>query len=278
MIRRDFLKKTTMGALAIPCTTSMHAIPKRRKNIGVQLYSVRVEMNQDAKGTLAKLAKLGYNQIESFRSNKGLFCGLSPKEMNQTCRDLGMTLRSGHCHVDQDWKKTLHDAAESGMEYLICSSMPTNGQTLSNYKEVSDTFNKVGEEAKKSGIKFGYHNHASEFDADAGQILYDVLLQNTDPKYVHMELDLGWVYAAGKDPLAYIQKYQGRFPLWHLKDMNLAEKKSTEFGQGGLPVQKILEAYKISGLKYFFIEQEEYGKSAFDSLEYDINYYKKLVW
>ncbi len=276
MRRRDFIRQVSLGAMAIPVMYS--EIPKRRKNIGVQLYSVRVEMNQDPKGTLARLAKMGYNQIESYRSNKGLFSGLKPKEMAQTCNDLGMTLRSGHVHVDKDWLKTLDLVAESGQEYVICSSMPTSGQTVSNYREVAETFNKCGEQCVSRGLKFGYHNHEYEFETADGQILYDILLKNTDPKLVNMELDLGWVIVAGKKPEDYFNNYPGRFPLWHLKDMNLAEKQSTEFGKGQLDILGMLHSYKRSGMKYFFIEQEEYGKDAYDSLEYDINFYKKLKW
>jgi len=275
MRRRNFVQMS-FGALAIPAFYS--EIPKRRTNIGVQLYSVRVEMNQDPKDTLSRLAKMGYNQIESYRSTKGLFSGLKPQEMAQTCKDLGMTLRSGHIHVDKDWLKTLDLVAESGQEYVICSSMPTSGQTVSNYREVADTFNKCGEQCLTRGLKFGYHNHEYEFDVVDGQILYDILLKNTDPKLVHMELDLGWVIVAGKNPENYFNNFPGRFPLWHLKDMNLTEKQSTEFGKGQLDIQGMLRSYKRSGMKYFFIEQEEYGKDAYDSLEYDINFYKKIEW
>lgn len=277
--RRKFLNQSALAAVSFPLlNTESISIPKRRKNIGVQLYSVRVDMNQDAKGTLAKLAKMGYNQIESARSQKGLYYGLSPKEMKQTCMDLGMTLRSGHVHVDKEWLKTIDQAAEAGQEYLICSTMPTSGQTISNYTEVADAFNKAGEQCKNKGIKFGYHNHEYEFDTVDGQILYNILLKNTQADLVHMELDLGWVIAAGKSPQDYFNQFPGRFPLWHLKDMNLEEKKSTEFGKGKLDIAGMLKNYKKSGLKFFFIEQEEYGKSAFDSLEYDITYYKKLKW
>jgi len=277
--RRNFLNQTALAAVSLPVlNVESFSIPKRRKNIGVQLYSVRVEMNQDAKGTLAKLAKMGYNQIESARSQKGLYYGLSPKEMKQTCMDLGMTLRSGHVHVDKEWLKTIDQAAEAGQEYLICSTMPTSGQTVSNYTEVADAFNKAGEQCKSKGIKFGYHNHEYEFDTVDGQILYNILLKNTQADLVHMELDLGWVIAAGKSPQDYFNQFPGRFPLWHLKDMDLAGKKSTEFGKGSLDIGGMLKNYKKSGLRYFFIEQEEYGKSAFDSLEYDINYYKKIKW
>jgi sugar phosphate isomerase/epimerase len=133
-------------------------------------------------------------------------------------------------------------------------------------------FNQAGEQCKKSGIMFGYHNHSSEYDTVDGKVLYDVLLDNTQPGLVHMEMDLGWVIAAGKDPLAYFSKYPGRFPLWHLKDMSLAEKKSVEFGKGTVDIIGLMKQAKQAGMKYYFIEQEEYAVTAFDSLDYDYNW------
>ena len=101
-------------------------------------------------------------------------------------------------------------------------------------------------------------------------------LENTNPEYVNLEMDLGWVIVTGNDPLDYFAKYPGRFPLWHLKDMNVAEKHSTEFGKGGLDVKKMLQNSQKAGMKYFFVEQEEYTGTAFESLEYNYKYLKNL--
>ncbi len=273
--RRNFIK--TAGALAIGSmilpefTFAMAKI----KNPGIQLYTVRAEMLADAKGTLKQLAGLGIKQIESARSAKGNYYGLTGKEMKQACKDLDMTLRSGHVAVDAKWQQTMEDAAEAGQEYLICSSMPKSGQTVDNYKRTAEVFNRSGEECRKLGIKFGYHNHDYEFEKVGGQVLYDVLMDNTDPKLVHMELDLGWVVASGNDPLEYFRKYKGRFPLWHLKDMDLQKKHSTEFGKGGLDIVKVLQNQNESGLKYFFIEQEEYAKTPLESMKYNMEYLER---
>jgi sugar phosphate isomerase/epimerase len=196
--------------------------------------------------------------------------------MKRICTDLGMTLRSGHIHLDDKWQQTLEDAVTSGQEYIICSSMPSEGQTVDNYKKVAGQFNKAGEDSKKLNIKFGYHNHDYEFEKVNNKILYDVLLENTDPAVVCMELDLGWVAATGNNPLDYFAKYPGRFPLWHLKDMNIAKKESTEFGKGGLDIKKILENGALSGMKYFFIEQEEYASTPMESMQHNMSYLKKL--
>jgi sugar phosphate isomerase/epimerase len=274
--RRHFLKNVgalAAGSLLLP---SIGEAMAKVTNPGIQLYTFRNAMTSDARGTLKQIASLGIKQIESASSNKGSYYGLTPKEMKQACADLGMTLRSGHVSLNAQWQKTLNEAAESGQEYLICSSLPSRGQTIDNYKKVCEAFNKAGEEAQKLNIKFGYHNHAEEFDADKGQILYDVMLDNTDPKYVYMEMDLGWVVAAGKDPFDYFKRYPGRFPLWHLKDMDIKKKHSTEFGKGDLDIKKLLEHRKDSGLKYFFIEQEEYTSTPYESMKENMDYLAKL--
>lgn len=274
--RREFL--SSAGALAVGSLllSSEFETAKKVRNVGIQLYTFRNELAKDVMGTLKQIAGLGVKQIETARSNKGHYYGLSASEMKKACKDLGMTLRSGHVHIDDKWQQTMNEAAESGQEYLICSTMVLRGQTVDNYKRVADAFNKAGEECKKLKLKFGYHNHEYEFESEGGQVLYDVLLKNTDPNLVHMELDLGWVVAAGKDPLEYFKNFPGRFPLWHLKDMDLVKKSSVEFGKGGLDVKAMLKAGKQSGLRYLFVEQEEYTSTPLESMKYNMEYLKKL--
>jgi sugar phosphate isomerase/epimerase len=273
--RRSFLKESAFagaGAILLPGFMKLPDTAPKLKKVGVQLYSVRNEMAADAIGTLKKLGQIGYQEIESAQSDKGNYYGLQPKEIKKILKDQGMTLRSGHTHIDKNWQKSIDDAAEAGQEYIICSVLPSPGQTVANYQKSAEQFNQAGEQCKKSGIMFGYHNHASEFDTGEGKALYDVLLDNTQPELVHMEMDLGWVIAAGKDPLTYFSRYPGRFPLWHLKDMSLTEKKSVEFGKGGVDIIGLMKQAKQAGMKYYFIEQEEYAVAAFDSLEYDYNW------
>ncbi len=274
--RRDFLKQTGTLTLGSVFLSSFDLYGKKINNPGIQLYTVRKEMMEDAAGTLKKLAALGIKQIESAGSEKGYYYGLKPGEMKKICAGLGMTLRSGHVHLDDKWQQTMDDAVVSGQEYMICSSMPSKGQTVDNYKKVAQQFNKAGEACKKLNIKFGYHNHEYEFEQENGKVLYDVLLENTDPALVCMELDLGWVIIPGKDPLDYFTRYPGRFPLWHLKDMDMVKKQSTEFGKGGLDIKKMFANSSQSGLKYFFIEQEEYSSTPMESMKYNMNYLKNM--
>jgi sugar phosphate isomerase/epimerase len=277
--RRNFLKSSgtlAAGSMFLPRLVRAEKL-KKVKDPGVQLYTVRKEMLEDNVGTLKKIADLGYKEIESAASEKGSYYGFKPAEMKTVCQNLGMTLRSGHVHYsDGTWPQTIEEAVESGQEYLIVPVLPVSGQTVDNYKKASEIFNKAGEACKKANITFGYHNHDSEFEKDNGKVLYDVLLENTDPEFVNMEMDLGWVIVTGNDPLAYFAKYPGRFPLWHLKDMDLKEKHSVEFGQGGLDVKKMLRNAKKAGMKYFYVEQEEYTGTALGCLADNINYLKNL--
>jgi sugar phosphate isomerase/epimerase len=273
--RRSFLKETAIagaGAMILPGYLSFQGVKPKLKNVGIQLYSVRKEMMSDAAGTLIRLGKVGYQEIESAQSEKGNYYGLAPKEIKRILKEQGMTLRSGHTHIDKNWQKSIDEASEAGQEYIICSVLPFPGQTVANYQKSADMFSQAGEQCKKSGLLFGYHNHESEFETVDGQVLYDVMLNRVQPGLVHMEMDLGWVIAAGKNPLEYFEKYPGRFPLWHLKDMNVAEKKSVEFGKGSVDIIGLLNHSRQAGLKYYFIEQEEYAVNAFESLDYDYNW------
>lgn len=274
--RRKFIKHSgslAFGAMLFP---NIYGATGLVDNPGIQLYTVRKEMLEDAIGTLKQLAALGIKQIESAGSPKGYYYGLGPKEMKDICQSNGMTLRSGHVHLDDKWEKTMEDAAASGQKYIICSSMPSNGQTVDNYKKVAQAFNKAGEQCTKLNLKFGYHNHEYEFEQHQGKVLYDILLDETDPALVCMELDLGWVIIPGKDPLDYFSRYPGRFPLWHLKDMDLTKKHSTEFGKGGLNIQKMFDNAKKSGLDNYFIEQEEYTSTPLQSMKENLAYLKRI--
>jgi sugar phosphate isomerase/epimerase len=275
-LRRDFLKTAGLviaGSILLP-KFGRSSSPNRIKDVGIQLYTVRKEMMEDPIATLKKLAKIGFKELESARSEKGNYYGLSPIEIKKIVGDLGMKIRSGHIHVDKDWKKSMQEATETGQEFIISAVLPSQGQTIEHYQASADEFNKLGEECKKANLSFGYHNHESEFETVNGRVLYDILLERCDPSLVKMEMDLGWVVAAGHDPFAYFNKYPGRFPLWHLKDVDSTGKKSVEFGKGKVDIIGLLKQAPKAGLKHFFVEQEDYSVNAFESMEYDFNYLK----
>lgn len=274
--RRTFIKKSSLLGATTLLAPHLNWASIKNQSYGVQLYSFRDSMLENPKKTLEEIAGLGFKEIESAGSAKGYYYGLTPSEMGKTCKELGMQLTSGHVRLDDAFEQTMEDAVASGQKYVICSSMPSNGQTVDNYKKVAEQFNVAGEACKKLGLKFGYHNHEYEFESENGQVLYDVLMDDTESDLVFMELDLGWVVVAGKDPLYYFDKYPGRFPLWHLKDMDMGKKESTEFGKGVLDISLMLKNKELSGVEHIYIEQEEYADTPVKSMEHNMNYLKNL--
>lgn len=277
--RRGFLKDTGKLSVGIMLLPNVNLISEsRRFSPGVQLYTLREDMKTDAIGTLKKLASLGVKQIKTAHSEKGYYYGFKPNELKNICKDLGLVLRSAHIHLNEQWPQHIDDAAAAGVEYLICSSADFEGQTVESYKRVAEKFNDAGKQCKQQNIKFGYHNHDYEFAVDSGQVLYDVLLDNTDPTLVHMQLDLGWVIYSKKDPVDYFKKYPGRFPLWHLKDIavNGEKRHSTVLGTGTLNVKQMFDHASLSGLKYYFIEQEEYTSAPLNCMKKNMAYLKKI--
>lgn len=274
--RRTFIKKSSLFGATTLLIPQLNWASIKNQSYGVQLYSFRDSMLENPKKTLEEIASLGFKEIESAGSAKGYYYGLTPSEMGKTCKEFGMKLTSGHVRLDDAFEQTMEDAVASGQKYVICSSMPSNGQTVDNYKKVAEQFNVAGEACKKLGLKFGYHNHEYEFESENGQVLYDVLMDDTESDLVYMELDLGWVVVAGKDPLYYFDKYPGRFPLWHLKDMDMGKKESTEFGKGVLDISLMLKNKELSGVEHIYIEQEEYANTPVKSMEHNMNYLKNL--
>src|SRR5215472_9824609 len=195
--------------------------------IGLQLYTVREEMKKDFAGTIAKVAATGYKEVEFadiLKPNAGYY-GRSPKDVRELLDKNGLVAPSAHTGydiVEKKWPEALEAAKIVGHGYIVCPWIDEKQRAATDgWKRAAELFNKAGEESKKAGIQFGYHNHSFEFQEDkslGGKLPYDFLLAETDPKFVAMEMDLCWISVAGKDPLAYFEKYPGRFPLVHVKD------------------------------------------------------------
>lgn len=298
--RRSFLMK---GTLALAGTTllsrQLSAIAKRKEVLGIQLYSIRDDMKTDPLGTLRQLADMGYKNVEHAGYGNRKFYGYAAKDFKRILSDLGLSMPSGHTvmgkqHWDaakkdftDEWKFTVEDAAIMGQRFVISpwldESLRTNYDDFKNYMDV---FNKSGELCKKSGMKFGYHNHDFEFSQQLnGQKIFDLILENTDPALVAQQLDIGNMYHAGGIALDIIKKYPGRFELMHVKDeIKAADKgemgggyESTVLGKGIIPVKEVIDLGKKSGgTRYFIIEQEAYqGLSPLESVRQDLDVMKK---
>ena len=262
---------TTAGNTALP--------------VGLQLYTVRELLDKDLKGTLQKIADIGYKNLEAAAGAKGHYYGLKPKELTSMLDGMGMKLRSNHVLVGTQtaaeaplppslqtltngMQQLVDMAAEAGQDYLVCAYLfPSEHKTIDQYKKHAELFNKAGEACKKAGLTFAYHNHDFEFQEIDGQLPYDILLSGTDKDLVKMELDLYWATKSGNDPVGLFQKHEGRFPLWHVKDMDKTEKKFfTEVGNGSIDFKRIFDAAKTSGMEYYFVEQDVTPANPLDSI------------
>jgi len=287
--RREFLKTGALASAAFLVKPS--AYKYNHSYIGLQLYTVRDAMQKDPAGTLAKVAQIGYNSVEGATyTGSQQFYGMDAKPFAALLKQNGLIIPSAHFRLGQEqqngadvkgtilheWNKAVDDAAAVGIKYMVCAYLSAEERgDIDHYKKLAEEFNKAAETCKKAGIQFCYHNHDFEFEDKGGQLPYDILLNNTDKNLVKMELDLYWVTKAGHDPVALFEKHPGRFPLWHVKDMDNTEKHAfTEVGNGTIDFKKIFKNAKTSGMQYFFVEQDICPGSPFDSITKSYNYIK----
>jgi len=250
---------------------------------GVQLYSLRDDIPKDPKGVLKQLSGFGFKQIEGYEGDQGLFWGMTNLDFKKYLDSLDMKMVSSHCNIYNDFETKAAQAAEIGMDYLICAWVGPQ-KSMDGWKKITDKFNECGEICKKNGIRFAYHNHAYSFKAFSGMIPHDYIMENTDPALVDHEMDIYWVVTGGADPIDYLTKYPNRFRLCHVKDRLKdagadIREASCDLGTGMIDFPKILKVAKEKGMKYFIMEQERYDNSTpLKSVEAGAEYLKKLVF
>ncbi len=298
--RRTFVKQTAiMAAGAALAPNLLLAAQKEKRLTGIQLYSVRDDMYKDPLGTLKALAQMGYKHVEHAGYSDRKFYGYSASEFKKILDDLGLTMPSGHTVLHSrhwnnaandftdSWKHTIEDAATLGQVYVISPSMEEKQRR--NYDELMrllEWFNKSGQLCQKSGMKFGYHNHHFEFNEKLNdRLLYDIIMDNTDPALVIHQLDIGNMYNANAKAADVIKKYPGRFMSMHVKDEIKAPAKnemggyeSTVLGTGVINVKEVLDlATKLAGTQHYIVEQESYqGKQPLDAMR--LNYAAMKKW
>lgn len=281
--RRAFLG--TMGAAVM---SARYGAAAEIRSIGVQLYTVRTDLEKDFEGTLAKVAAIGYKEVE--------FAGYfnhTPEQVSGILKKNGLTSPSAHidyASLGDRLPAVLDGAHTIGHEYLV---NPWVDETIRNqpdaWKRIADVFNRAGEVSKNAGVQFAYHNHNFEFVPVDGRLPYDILLEQCDPALVKMELDLCWITAAGKDPLDYFRRYPGRFPLVHVK--GLSKRPPSDAGPATIPAvlkdvadvgsndiidwKSIFARSTEAGIRHYFVEHDV-PKSPFDSLKASYTYLQGL--
>lgn len=287
--RRTFLQTAgilTAGALLAPqwaCSTAkmVGAGKGSLDKFGIQLYTLRDVIPADPKGTLAKVASFGYNQIEGYEGDQGMFWGMKNTEFKSYLDGIGLNMVSSHVNINENFEEKAAQAAEIGMKYLICPYVGPQ-KSMDEWKKVTDKFNTCGDICKKNGIRFAYHNHAYTFKSFSGMIPHDFVMENTNPDTVDHEMDIYWVVTGGADPIEYLKKYPNRFRLCHVKDRSKTaaadeHSASVNLGTGKIDFPKILNVAKQNGMEYFILEQEKYENSTpLKSAQVGADYLKKL--
>ncbi|WP_263603608.1 sugar phosphate isomerase/epimerase family protein [Chryseobacterium sp. PET-29] len=275
MHRKDFIKLSSLGFLGL-YSCGISPFKKRQNTLAIQLYTVRDAMSANPEKTLERLAAMGFTGLEIYAYNSTFF-GKTPQEFQRILKNTGLRVISSH-HITgnfnkgqgtllYNWEKSVEDLHFIGSEYMVCSYLFPEERTLENYKKLPELLENSGKVTKEAGIQFAYHNHDFEFEKfDDNRNVYDFILENSSPELVKMELDLYWISKAGIDPLMYFEKYPGRFPLWHIKDMKEGSKDFTEIGNGTIDFERIFKAGKQAGLQYWFLEQDSSDKDIFESI------------
>ncbi len=287
MDRRTFLGTMTAATLLtrrLAFAADDHKIDK----IGLQLYTVRDLMKRDFDGTLAKVAAIGYKEVE--------FAGYfdhSPKDVRAAVDRRGLTAPSAHIDyksLGEKFPEVIEAAKVVGHEYLVNPWIDEEiRKQPDGWKHAAETFNRAGEACKKAGIQFAYHNHWFEFLPVNGKLPYDLLLTECDPNLVKMELDLCWITVGGQDPLKYFDRYPGRFPLVHVKDVKRVPpvtaggaqdfgssmKDMTEVGSGIIDWKKIFAQSDKAGIKHYFVEHDN-PKKPLESIKKSYDYLASL--
>jgi len=283
MKRRHFLETLSLSAAALYANKLFSNITVA-DSLALQLYTVRDAVSKDLEGTLERLAGLGYKQLELFGYN-GTFFGKTAKEFKSMLDKTGISAISSHHTtgnamkgkgtLTDGWDKAIEDVHELGAKYMVCAFLFPQERTPENYNALPELLEKSGKATKAAGIQFAYHNHDFEFEKFGDATVFDFIATKTSADLVKLELDLYWASKAGQDPVQLFEKYPGRFPLWHVKDMEAGTKNITEVGNGTIDFDRIFAARKKAGLKYWFVEQDTSKRDKFESLKISRDYLAK---
>lgn len=253
--RRDFLLAmgAGIGAVALP-DSRLHRFAAPQP-IGLELYTVRDLMDRDVEYTLRQVAEIGYREVEF----AGLF-GKEPKKVDKWLGKYGLTSPSSHIALERltaNLSGVVDEVQTLGNTYVVCPSVDGSlTRDADGWRRVAATFNRIGDSLQRVGLQFAFHNHDGEFKPLAsGEIPYDILLAECDPKFVKMEMDLYWIIKGGQDPLAYFAKWPNRFPLVHVKDMT-GSGAMTNVGQGRIDWSHIFSKRREAGIEHFLVEND----------------------
>ena len=290
MNRRKFTEQIAiMGTAAVLSQSCSAATPvsSPKYKMGYQLYSIRDEMAKDPIATLKALIEMGYEDFEGYGydSDAGKYYGFKSAEFKKVLDDLNVTMTSCHYgfspYLGQSNEELIRfvDSCIKGAEtvdskYITWPWIAPEQRTIENFKLMATKLNMIGEQVTKAGLGFAYHNHGFEFEDHDGENGYDIILAETDPDLVKLQIDMYWVMHSSKyTPKDLIAAQPGRHVMWHIKDMDKVSRDYTELGNGSIDYLTELPDPVLSGLEHYYIEQggnfaHNSTRSARDSAEY----------
>jgi sugar phosphate isomerase/epimerase len=250
---------------------------ERLERVGLQLYTVRDALARDFDGTLARIAAIGYRDVE-FAG----YAGRRPEAVSAALERHGLRAPAAHLPLEMlrgQWAATVDAAHAIDHDYIVVPWLDTRERrTIADYERLADEFNRLGRAARQADLRFAYHNHDFEFAPINGRIPYDVLLDRTDPDNVEFEMDLYWTTKAGHDPVAYFDRYPGRFPTVHVKDSAGAPtNRITDVGSGTIDFKRIFARRKQAGIQHAFVEHDQ-PTDAFASIKTSYDYLARLTF
>jgi sugar phosphate isomerase/epimerase len=291
MNRRNFIEKTgLLSASALLPVSSFSAFDKPKFKMGLQLFTVNNEMTKDAAGTLKAATAMGYQDVEiyGFDGDKGTFYGHAASDIKKILDDLQITASSGHYGFSSYFDKPDSDlnrftdqcikgAHALDMKYITWPWLAPEQRTMDNFKLLSKKLNAIGEQVNAAGLGFAYHNHGFEFEDHGGKNGYDIILQDTDPSLVKLQMDMYWVMHSSKlTPKELVKNQPGRYTMWHIKDIDKVTRDYTELGNGSIDYTKILPDPIEAGLEYYYLEQGgNFAHSPMKSIADSAAYFKK---
>lgn len=284
MKRRQFLQRTAASAAGLLMLPAVSCSGGYKDQMGLQLYTLRESIFQDPKQVLKMVADCGYKELETFAYEDGKIYGMPFAEFGSYVDDLGMKVVSGHYGLDltrsDSWEEAISDAKSIGQKYMVVPYLnEPDRKNIDDYKKVCEQLNKAGETCNKLGMRFGYHNHAFEFESMQGEKPFDLMLAELDPDLVGIELDIYWVVRAGEDPTRYFDQYPGRFEQWHVKDMDKTDQdRNSNIGQGTIDYKALFfDQAKLSGMKHWYVEQESYPGEPIESVRANAAFLRSIL-
>ena len=258
--------------------TEKTVLPK--KDIALQLYSLRDDIGKDYAGTIKKAGEMGFTMVEAASYGDGKFYGKTPEEFKADIEAAGMKTLSSHTGrglsneelASKDfteamkwWDQCIAAHKAAGMKYIVTPWMDVP-KSLADLQTYCEYYNEIGKKCKESGLKYGYHNHAHEFQKVEDKVMFDYMLENTNPEYVFFEMDVYWVVRGQQSPVDYFNKYKGRFALLHIKD-------NKELGQSGMVgFDAIFKNTDAAGVEHLVVEVEQYNFTPFESVQKSLDY------